>query len=115
LSHKGGGKPTVEVASYRPITLLNCDVTLLARVMVARMTPALDVLVDGTQSALVPAWMAGGWIGDNVLYNNLEEVEYCQTERQAGCVVFLDFEKAYYRVDRGWLFTCLHGVHGVPS
>jgi hypothetical protein len=42
-----------------------------------------------------PSCPPGRWtIGDN---NVLEEVEYCQTERQAGCVVFLDFEKAYDR------------------
>jgi hypothetical protein len=37
LLHKGGGKPVDDAApSYRPITLLNTDVKLLARVLVSR-------------------------------------------------------------------------------
>ncbi len=39
LIHKGGGKPVEDVASYRPITLLNCDYKLLARVLVQWLTP----------------------------------------------------------------------------
>jgi hypothetical protein len=38
LIHKGGGKPDDQVSSYRPITLLNCDYKLLARVLVQRLT-----------------------------------------------------------------------------
>ena len=34
LLYKGGDKPVDDVASYRPITLLNTDVKLLARVLV---------------------------------------------------------------------------------
>ena len=69
--HKGGGKPEDEVASFRPITLLNTDVKLLARVLVGRMSAGLDVVVDTTQTAFIP----GRWIGDNVLFH-LEEIDY---------------------------------------
>ncbi len=40
LIHKGGDKPEEQVSSYRPITLLNCDYKLLARVLVQLLTPA---------------------------------------------------------------------------
>jgi hypothetical protein len=109
LLHKGGGKPVDEVASYRPITLLNTDVKLLARVMVQRMSAGLDAVVDATQTAFIP----GRWIGDNVLFH-LEEVDYCQAEQVPACVVFLDFEKAYDRLDRGWLLRCVSRL-GFPA
>ena len=109
LLYKGGGKPVDEVASYRPITLLNTDVKLLARVLVARMSAGLDAVVDATQTAFIP----GRWIGDNVLFH-LEEIDYCQSEQVQACVVFLDFEKAYDRLDRGWLFRCLDRL-GFPG
>jgi hypothetical protein len=32
LIHKGGGKPVDDIAAHRPITLLNCDYKVLARV-----------------------------------------------------------------------------------
>ena len=62
LLHKGGGKPVDDAASYRPITLLNTDVKLLARVLVSpRMAAGLDLVVDAThQTAFIP----GRWIGD---------------------------------------------------
>ena len=31
--------------------------------------------------------------------------------RQQGCIVFLDFEKAYDRLDRDWLFKCMTAMH----
>lgn len=109
LLHKGGDKPTDDVASYRPITLLNSDVKLLARVLVSRITPGLDCVIDHTQTAFLP----GRWVGDNVLFH-MEEIDYCQAEEVEGCVLFLDFEKAYDRLDRGWLFRCVERL-GFPA
>ena len=34
LIYKGGGKPRADPASYRPITLLNCDLKIVAKVLV---------------------------------------------------------------------------------
>ena len=110
LLHKGGGKPVDQVTSYRPITLLNTDVKLLARVLVGRMGPALECVIDQSQTAFLP----GRWIGDNVLFH-LEEVDYCQAEGVPGSVLFLDFEKAYDRVDRGWLFRCVDRLGFPPE
>ena len=110
LIHKGGGKPADVVAAYRPITLLNTDVKLLARVMVARLAPALEAVIDPTQTAFLP----GRWIGDNVLFH-LEEIDFCQQEKVPACVVFLDFEKAYDRLDRGWLFRCIDRLGFPPA
>uniref|UniRef100_A0A383VIX3 Uncharacterized protein n=1 Tax=Tetradesmus obliquus TaxID=3088 RepID=A0A383VIX3_TETOB len=51
LLFKGGGKPRDQAASYRPITLMNCDVKILAKVVVLRAAPVLDSVVDSTQTA----------------------------------------------------------------
>ena len=48
--------------SYRPTTLLNSDYNLLAKALTSRLGPALQHVVDPTQTAFVPRW-----IGDNVL------------------------------------------------
>ena len=108
LIYKEGGKPRDDPDSYRPITLLNCDVKLVAKVMVLRMGNALDTVIDGTQTAFVP----GRWIGDNVLFH-LEELEYVQATQAAACIVGLDYNKAYDRVHRGWLDRCMEAL-GVP-
>ena len=77
--------------------------------MVMRLTPAADTVVDHTQTAFLP----GRWIGDNILHH-LEEIDYCQELRQPACVLFLDFEKAYDRLDRGWLYACMQHM-GFPA
>jgi hypothetical protein len=103
LIYKGGGRPRADPASYRPITLLNADLKIVAKVMVLRFGPAMDTVIDSTQTAFVP----GRDIADNVLLH-LEEIDYVQEQQgQQGCILFLDFEKAYDRLDRDWLFGCM--------
>ena len=109
LIYKEGGKPRDDPDSYRPITLLNCDVKLVAKVLVLRMGKALDTVIDVTQTAFVP----GRWIGDNVLFH-LEELEYVQATNAAACIVGLDYNKAYDRVHRGWLGRCMEAL-GIPA
>ena len=110
--HKGGGKPLEDCDSFRPITLLNCDYKLAARIIATRLGSPVNDILTVTQTAFVP----GRDIVDNVLYH-LEEIDWLeagdslgqdaeQAQRQ-GCVVFLDFEKAYDRASRVWLRMCL--------
>jgi exonuclease III len=109
LLHKGEGKPVDELSSFRPITLLNCDYKILARVLVHRLTPLADAVVDSTQTAFLP----GRWIGDNIL-SHLEEIDYCRQEGQSGCILFLDFSQAYDRLSRQWLDQCMSKM-GFPA
>jgi hypothetical protein len=105
LIYKGGGKPREDPVSYRPITLLNCDLKIIAKVMVHRFGPACASIIDPTQTAFVP----GRDIADNVLHH-LEEIDYLQEVQQPGCIVFLDFEKAYDRLNRDWLLRCMEAM-----
>lgn len=104
--YKGGGKPRDRCESYRPITLLNCDYKLIARILASRMGSATNDILSVTQTAFVP----GRDIADNVLFH-LEEVDWLEEtapgDGRQGCLAFLDFEKAYDRMDRSWLHRCL--------
>ena len=108
LIHKGDGKPRNSCDSYRPITLLNCDYKIAARVLATRMASAVNDVLSVTQTAFVP----GRDIADNVLFH-LEEIDWLETPPPVplaphqGCIVFLDFEKAYDRANRAWLMQCL--------
>ncbi|KAL0038486.1 hypothetical protein WJX77_008030 [Trebouxia sp. C0004] len=104
LLYKGTGARS-SLDSYRPITLLNSDYKLLAQALATRLGPALQHVIDPTQTAFVP----GRWIGDNVLCH-LEEVEYLQQTGQPGCIVFLDFSKAYDRLSRSWVQKCMSSM-----
>ena len=104
LLYKGKGSKAL-LDSYRPITLLNSDYKLLAKALATRFGPALQHVVDPTQTAFVP----GRWIGDNVLCHS-EEVEYLQQTGQPGCMLFLDFSKAYDRLSRPWVLDCMSNM-----
>ena len=104
LLYKGKGSRSL-LDSYRPITLLNSDYKLLAKALASRFGHALRHIIDPTQTAFVP----GRWIGDNVLCH-LEEVEHLQQTGQPGCMVFLDFSKAYDRLSRSWVLSCMHSM-----
>lgn len=100
LLHKKGD--VRRLSNYRPIALLCTDYKLFARALALRFGAPLGTVVDVTQTAFLP----DRWIGDNVLAH-LEEVDYLETVQQPGCVLFLDFEKAYDRIDRGWIMHCM--------
>lgn len=91
-----------DLNNYRPITLLNTDYKLIAKAFANRIADPLSTVLEPTQTAFMP----GRWIGDNIL-NHLEEVEYLHAESAPGCVLFLDFEKAFDRVSRPWIQRCM--------
>ena len=171
LLYKGGGAPRDDVASFRPITLLNADYKIVAKAVALRIGAALDSVVDHTQTAFVP----GRWIGDNILFHldlldllspeaawqqqssqpqqqrpqqqpgQQQQQQQQQGQQQgqpqpqpqpqppqplgqqqqpgrqqqppqqqhqglqqpSGCITFLDFLKAYDRIDREWIFAVL--------
>ena len=110
LLYKGKGLPASALDSFRPITLLNCDLKLVAKALVIRWSPALSSVIDPCQSAFLP----GRWIGDNVLFH-LELIDYLDRQDLPGVAIFLDFAKAYDRVDRGWLLRCMQALGCTPS
>ncbi|CAL5220132.1 g2089 [Coccomyxa viridis] len=99
LLYKGKGLDRALPASYRPITLLNTDYKLAARVLADRLGPLLNHVVDSTQTGFLPQ----RWIGDNILAH-LEIIAWYQRTQQPGVLLFLDFEKAF---DRPWLQRCM--------
>lgn len=111
LLFKGGGEGArQQVDSYRPITLLNCDVKLLSKALAMRWGPSLSRVLDVTQTGFLP----GRFIGDNILAH-LEMVDYLEATQRPGCLAFLDFAKAYDRLDRGWLRQCMAALGFGPG
>ena len=55
------GADRAQPASYRPVTLLNTDYKLAARVITSRLGTLLNHLEDSTQTSFLPQ----RWIGDN--------------------------------------------------
>lgn len=109
MIYKGRGHRS-DPSSYRPITLLNCDIKLLGKALATRWGPHLSNVIDSTQTAFLP----DRWIGDNVL-SHMEEVDYLELNQEPGCLVFLDFSKAYDRLDRTWVHSCMQALGFGPD
>lgn len=108
--YKGKGD-TAHLSNYRPITLLNTDYRLLAKVMATRWGEALGSAVGREQTAFLP----GRLIGENVMLLQLLPAALAAqrvpgTARGRGAAAFLDFLKAYDTVDRGFLFSVMEAV-----
>jgi hypothetical protein len=95
-------QPDDEVSSYRPITLLNCDVKLVMLVMANRLQLPLEYLIDISQSA----FLRGRDICDNVRYNFGLAARLAELGLP-GWLLHSDLTKAYDSVNRGWLTKVL--------
>ena len=84
--------------SYRPITLLNCDIKLAAKVIATRLHMPLDLLVDLLQSAFIQ----GRDISSDVLYH-LGLAEHLTRVGHPAALILTDLANAYDSVDWGWL------------
>jgi hypothetical protein len=92
-------------ASYRPITLTNTVYRLLGRVLAVRFGEALSPSIGPEQCAFLP----GRRIEDAInLADLLAQVVAHRGESAAA--VFCDFEKAFDKVDRGFLFACMEAM-----
>ena len=92
-----GNKDRTKLENWRPITLLNVDYKIFAKVLASRLCTFLPDIIHPNQTGFVK----GRYIGENIrliddllvisAYRNLE-----------GFLVALDFEKAYDKID--WSF-----------
>ena len=104
---KPGADP-LAAAGYRPITLLNTDYRLLARVLADRLQPALQSSVSPCQTA----FLKGRRSGANILtLQLLRDGLPADSEMVAA---LLDFNKAYDTIDRPFLLSVLREL-GVGS
>jgi hypothetical protein len=98
--HKSGD--VTQVSRYRPITLLNADYKILARVLANRFAAAMQSSIGSEQTAFLP----GREIGDNIMFTQLLAAALDATDLPAG-LVSLDIEQAYDSVDREALYAIM--------
>ncbi|KAJ6651484.1 hypothetical protein lerEdw1_020919, partial [Lerista edwardsae] len=97
------------VSNWRPLTLMNVDYRLLARVLLARLMPVAERLVHPSQTSAVP----GRHMGRS--HGLMREVfGAAQAGRWRGLLVQLDQSKAFDRVGREYLWTVMR-EKGIPE
>lgn len=97
-----------EAVNYRPITLLDTDYRILAKVLSNRLLPFLCKLISPSQTAFIP----GRKIGENIITLKLL-AKLLKKRLKTVLVAVCDIKKAYDTVDREFLFAAMEKL-GVP-
>jgi hypothetical protein len=92
-----GDEVSLDLKKWRPITLLNTTYKILAKALENRLQKVLDVIIYDSQTRFLQERS----IMDNI-FVFWEMTALAKTMKQDLVVLFLDFEKAYDRVD--WMF-----------
>ena len=95
-------KDPLRCESYRPISLLNVDCKILAKCIARRLERVLPALISPDQTGFIP----GRHSFSNI--HTLLDITYTQSESHLPEIfVALDAEKAFDRVEWGFLFNTL--------
>ena len=90
-----------KLENYRPLSMLNTDYKMLARVLSNRIKRVIGTVVGGTQAYSIP----GRDISDTV--SSIRDVFGHMKKEVGGVVVSLDLNKAFDRVNHTYLFRVL--------
>ncbi|KAM9324457.1 inter-alpha-trypsin inhibitor heavy chain H3-like [Gastrophryne carolinensis] len=99
------GKDPSDCKSYRPISLLNVDIKIFAKILADRLGEFLPSLVGQDQVGFVP----GREARDNVI-KALNIQWWCRSKGVQSMMLSTDAEKAFDRVDWGWIGKVLEHV-----
>ena len=100
LLYKKGDKRNLD--NWRPISLLNTDYKIIARVMSHRLQKVLHKIIASDQTG----YIKGRSASDNLrLVQDI--IDYCHIFKKRGIFIFLDFKKAFDCVSHKFLRGCL--------
>ncbi len=99
IIYKKGSRDRLE--NYRPLSMLNNDYKILARVLANRIKRVIGTVVGNTQAYSIP----GRDIADTI--SSIRDTIEFMKEDKGGIVVSLDLNKAFDRVDHGYLYRVL--------
>jgi hypothetical protein len=89
---------------FRPISLCNICYKIISKIIVNRLRPLLNRLIDPAQVAFIP----NRWITENVVAAQEVVHNFTQSKKRRGYMgVKLDFQKAYDKMEWGFLLTVL--------
>ena len=99
-------------AQFRPISLCNMLYKIIAKILVNRMRPFLEKIIDPVQSAFIPHWS----IHDNILLALEVITKFNSMKGKKSWVALkLDMKKAYDRIEWSFLFKCLRKLGFHPN
>ena len=95
---------TKDINNYRPLSLTNNDYKILSKALQIRMNPTMNHLIGVEQNGFVPS----RFIAENdILLHEIIEHTKKNKKEIGGLLLFLDFEKAFDRVDHKFMISVL--------
>jgi endonuclease/exonuclease/phosphatase family metal-dependent hydrolase len=91
-----------KIANYRPITLLNTDYKTYTKTIAMKLAEVAEHMIHEDQAGFVPKRS----IYDQTRTTTLA-IEYCEMMDKNGCIIALDQEKAYDKIDHEYLWKVL--------
>jgi ribonuclease HI/exonuclease III len=107
LLYKKKDKKRIE--NYRPLTLLNTDYKIYTKTIATKLGKIAPTLLHENQAGFVPG--RGLW---NHTRTSHLIIEYCDLIGYNGCIVALDQEKAYDKIDHDYMWRVLE-KNGLPN
>ena len=99
-----------ELSNWRPLTLLNVDYKMLAKVIGQRIETILSSLIHSDQTGFIK----GRFIGQNVrLLNDI--MEYTEAKNLPGILLFIDFRKAFDTIEWNFIHKCIELYNFGPN
>ena len=102
-------KEKEKIENYRPITLLNADYKLYTKTIAEKLAKAAQAAIHEDQAGFVPKRS----IYDHTKTTQLI-IEYSEIKSVNGCIIALDQEKAYDKIDHDYLWQILE-ANGFPK
>lgn len=102
-------KDNRKIENYRPLTLLNTDYKIMTRCIATKLGKVCPDIINEDQAGFIP----GRGLYDHTRLSRTI-IDYCEVERIEGCIISLDQEKAYDKIDHKYLYKVLKAF-GMPT
>ena len=100
------GRDLKNIKSWRPIILLNSDFKVLSKILATPLKTVLNKLVASEQTGFI----AGRNINENIR-KTLDTIEHCEVRQIPAILIFVDFEKAFDRVEHNSLYKIMEWMN----
>ena len=99
-----------EIGNWRPISLLNVDYKIFAKIITERMKSCLPKILHPDQKGFVPTRRL-----EDAVMKATSLIEYCNSQNLPKYMMLLDQEKAFDRVSRQYMHQVLTKFHFPPQ
>ena len=96
------GKDLTDLKSWRPLSILNADYKILAKLLSNRLKIALKEIINPDQIG----YMENRFYGENTRLI-ADMIEFCKLKKHPSIILLVDFEKAFDTINWNFLNICL--------